>query len=86
MLVHPACNRLPALPHASHQGAPLPTARKLIPGASQVDGDQVYVYLVPEHLMGDFLIPFRVPQLASFGQPTDLQPRRPGGKKKSLCL
>lgn len=88
MLVHPACNRLPALPHASHQGAPVPTAHKLVPGASQVGGDLVCVYLVPEHLMGDFLIPFR-PESHSLQASVSQQTCNPEGlekKKMSVSL
>lgn len=88
MLVHPACNRLPALPHASHEGASVPTAHKLVPGASQVGGDQVCVYLVPEHLMGNFLIPFR-PEYHSLQASVSQQTCNSEGlerKKKSVSL
>lgn len=86
MLVHPACNRLPALPHASHQEAPVPTAHKLVPGASQVGGDQVCVYLVPEHLMGDFLIRFR-PESHSLQASVSQQTCNPEGlEKKKVCV
>lgn len=87
MLVHPACNRLPALPHASHEAASVPTAHKLVPGASQVGGDQVCVYLVPEHLMGDFLIPFR-PESHSLQASVSQQTCNSEGleRKKKVCV
>lgn len=86
MLVHPACNMLPALPHPSHQEAPVPAAHKLVPGASQVDRDQVCVHLVPEHLMGDLLLPFR-PESHNLQALVSQQTCNPEGlEKKKVCV